>query len=106
MAVDDIWLNNGEQAIGVDFEDAVEALERQHDPSEQRTVPPVYPVPVPRGTRGMRSRVQKRAIAATSPVEDGLTTTSGRRPSRFRASMLMCRGLAHQWPPTELQRWR
>ena len=35
------------------------------------TAPPVYPVPAPRGTSGVRVSLQSRAIAATSAVVAG-----------------------------------
>ena len=56
----DVGLDDGDEVGFVDLEDAVHPLERDHDPASCGTAPPVYPVPPPRGTIGMRCSAHRR----------------------------------------------
>ena len=55
--------------------------------------PPESPVPAPRGTKRTSWRRHARTIAATSAVERGSTTTSGRERSKRVAVALVDRQL-------------
>jgi len=69
----------GEEGVvaGVDFEEAIEALEAEDDRARMGTLPPLRPVPEPRGTTGAPCARAMRRTAATCAASPGKTTAAG-----------------------------
>src|SRR5437870_1961498 len=77
VLIDYARLDDGDAILQIDFQDAIQARQRQTMPPSAGTAPPASPVPEPRGTMGTLARFAALITADTCSTFAGSTTISG-----------------------------